>query len=250
VRGRANLTDDRVRLLLDGHAPDDEPSLSQLAAFVRSARRHYVHPPSAGVAERHEAMIAAAARALPAEPAPSLRPRPRRMGAALRSHPRRAIAIAAAALALGMAGAWAVTDGGRQAAPTTSDRGAAAPVPERVVSPDRSSPPDEGEREHPRAPDKPHASPPAPTRVAPPPPVEQSLPVEPQPEALAERPPPEVEGPIDPKAPPHRGYGGPDSTPVPLEGPLDSEPKIPAPLEGPRDTEPQIPAPREGAPAP
>jgi hypothetical protein len=248
VRGRATLTDDWVSMLLDGHAQDDEPSLSELATFVRSARRHYGQPPSAGVAERHEAMIAAAAHALPAEPAPSIRPRPRRLRAALRSHPRRAVAIAAAALALalGLAGAWAVTDADRQAAPTTSDRPGTAPVPERVVSPELPSPRGEGERERARAPE----GSPAPAPVAQPPPVEQSTPAGPQPDALAERPPPGVEEPVEPKAPPRRGYGGPDSTPTPLEGPLDTEPKIPAPLEGPSDTEPQIPAPQEGAPAP
>jgi hypothetical protein len=246
MRGRAKLTDDRVRLLLAGHAPDDEPSLSQLAGLVRSARRHYEQPPSAAVAERHEAMIAAAARALPAEPAPSLRPRPRRLRAALRSRPRRAVAFAAAVLALGLAGAWAATEAGRQAAPTTSGRGVAAPVPERVVSPDPPPRRGEGERERPRAPDKS----PAPAPAAPPPPVEQSPPAEPQPEALAGRPAPAVDEPIGPEALPHGGYGGSDPTPTPLEGPLDTEPQIPAPLQGPRDTEPQIPAPREGAPAP
>jgi hypothetical protein len=246
VRGRATLTDDRVSMLLDGHAPDDEPSLSQLATFVRSAQRHYGQPPSAGVAERHEAMIAAAAHALPAEPAPSIRPRPRRLRAALRSHPRRAVAIAAAVLALGLAGTWAVTDADRQAAPTTSDGPVTAPVPERVFSPELPSPRGESEREQPRA----QEGPPAPAPVAPPPPVEQSTPAGPQPDALAERPPPEVEEPVETKAPPRRAYGGRDSTPTPLEGPLDSEPKIPAPLEGPSDTEPQIPAPQEGAPAP
>jgi hypothetical protein len=62
--------------------------------------------------------------------------------------------------------------------------------------------------------------------------------------------PTETELPDQSEQPRYRGYGGPDSKPVPLEGPLDSEPQIQAPLEGPTDTEPQIPAPAEGAPAP
>jgi hypothetical protein len=233
------LTDDQVSLLLDGHSPDDEPSLSELATFVRSTRWHYVQPPRPGVAERHEAMIAAAARGLPAAgpvagPTPARRFRLQRLGAVLGSHPRRAVAIAAAGLALGLVGAWAVTDTDRQASPTSSDRPATAPVPERVFSPEPTSQRREGEPGRPSAPDERSVPAPAPEPepVAPPLPVEQSPPVEPQPEALAERPPPEAETPIEPEAPPHRGYGGPGSTPTPLEGPLDTEPPIPAPPEG------------------
>jgi hypothetical protein len=231
----AKLTDDRVRLLLAGKPPDDDPTLSQLAALVRSTRRLYVEPPRPGVRERHEAMIAAAARGLPAA-GPALAHRSRRFGALPSSHPRRAVALTAAALALGLAGAWAVTDTDRQAAPRISDRSSPAPVPERVGSPAPPTPRRQAERGQRHAPEKRPAAPPAPappaSQPAPAPQQETAPPVEPEPEALAERPRPEVEMPVDPAPPPHRGYGGPDSTSAPLQGPLDTEPPITAPPEG------------------
>jgi hypothetical protein len=264
VRGRAHsgrtpkLTDDRVSLLLDGRVPDGNASLAPLAAFVRSTRRLYVASPRPAVGERHEAMIAEAARQLPAAGrAPMLRSKPWRLGASLRSHPRRAVALAAAGVALGLAGAWAVTDTGRESAPTISDRSGTAPVPERVTSAELPSPRPRAERTRPSAPDPPAGSPRASApRAAPPVPAPQhetAPPLEPQPDALAVRPQPELEPPgeselVPPgesESPPYRGYGGPDSRPTPLKGQLDTEPPVSGPLEGQLDTEPPIPAPDE-----
>lgn len=265
MRGRADsgrapkLTDDRVSLLLDGQVPDDGASMAPLAAFVRSTRRLYVASPRPAVGERHEAMIAEAARQLPAGGGAAIpRSRPRRLGAILQSHPRPAVALAAAGVALALAAAWAVSDTGRQPAPAISDRPGTAPVPERVTSVELPSPRPRAERTRPDAPDTragtppaavPHAVPAAPASQH-----ETAPPLEPQPEALAVRPQPELEPPIeseivppgDPEPPPHRGYGGPDSTSPPLKAPLDSEPPVPAPVEGPLHTEPPIPAPVEG----
>jgi hypothetical protein len=234
------LTDERVRLLLAGQAPDEDASLAQLAWVVRSTRQLYLEPPRPALRERQEAMIVAAGRRLAVE-APAAGPpaatgsRPYRLGAALRAHPRRLAALAATALAV--TGAWLVVEADRKGAPTVTDR----PSPDRVSdasaagagSAQRNARAGQAEGRRRRAPDARAGSPAASTPNAQTPPaVDSELAAQP-PAVGGVAPRPEIEGPLDTEPPAkQQGYGGPNSQPTPLKKPLDTEPPIAIPPDG------------------
>jgi hypothetical protein len=252
------LTEEQVELVLVEERPVEDPTLRDLAALVDAARELYLEPAPPELARRQMATLVAESR--PPAPFPGGEPprdnglrRPR--GASARGrrlgfrHPRivplrpaGAVALAAVALALAVAGVLVLAGSGDQPTHRVSDRAEPGQVPDRAVPlkpPFRRPAQTQPHRDDtPRARSEPRERPSVPPRSAPvaPPPVEPEapLPVEPEPPAQAEQPvdpapPVDRERPVDPQhdPAPDRSYGGPDSEPAPLKGPLDTERPIP-----------------------
>ena len=223
---RRGLTDDEATLLLAGQAPREDDA--DVATFLRATRELYLRDPRTAVGERHEAMIAAAARSQSGADVASVK--------RSRLRPRRVAALAAPALAFALAGAFFVFDGAeREPTPTVSDRPSPDRTRERTDLPERRpAEPEPGRRSRP-APERQTPSTPSVAPVTP-----SAEPATPGLRAT-EEPAPHAQLPAEAKPPPKQGYGGPDQKPEPLKGPLDTEPPI--------DSSPDGSAPPDGEPA-
>jgi hypothetical protein len=246
------LTEERVELVVSGERPVQDATLRELASFVDAARDLYTEPVPAPLAERQTAMIVAASRSAQVADAHARPPREHRLGLPpLVRHG--GAALAAVALALVVAGVLLLAGSGDQPAERVSDGAGPAQIPDRTGPaqvPDRAvrlaptfrPPParqprrDDTPRAGSQSRDGPPVAPPA-TAPEPPPSAEPNAhaglppdaPVAPS-EPPAERAPAaDPHGPADPdpQPNPYRGYGGPDSEPTPLKGPLDTEQPIP-----------------------
>jgi hypothetical protein len=249
------LTDEQVELVVARERRVEDVSLRELAAFVDATRELCLEPAPPALAERQMAMIVAASQSAQVADAHAQQPREHRLGLPPRARHWGA-ALAAFALALVVAGVLLLAGSDDQHAKRVSDRAGPAQIPDRAGPtqvPDRAVPlkptfrlppptqprRDDTPRAGSRSRERPAALPPSAPAPATPPSAEQApgahaglqpnAPVAPS-EPPVERAPvggPERPADPDPQPRPYRGYGGPDSEPTPLKGPLDTEQPIP-----------------------
>jgi hypothetical protein len=238
------LTDEQVELVVARERPVEDATLRELAAFVDATRELCLEPEPPAFAERQMAMIVAASQSVQGADARARPPREHRLGLPPRARHWGA-ALAAFVLALVVAGVLLLAGSGDQHAKRVTDRAGPAQSPDRAVplkptfrpppptQPRRDDTPRAGSRSRERpsalppsapAPATPHSAEPDTHAGLPPnaPTAPSEPPVERAPVGGPERP-----TDPDPQPRPYRGYGGPDSEPTPLKGPLDTEQPIP-----------------------